>query len=185
MFCVLPSLVLGKITLEKRLVIVRNALQSIMWLSLLMWFIPSLIFSVTAESWNAFLDRPMHTNVIFLLPLLVPAVILGSAVKEFAMNGNGTAFPFDPPDKLVMSGIYGHLSNPMQLGICLLMAYWGIVLDSLVVSATALVAIMMFIVFKACRAGRRNSAIPSAWPSTTPRRSTVRWCTSWPACREP
>jgi protein-S-isoprenylcysteine O-methyltransferase Ste14 len=38
---------------------------------------------------------------------------------EFAARGRGTPAPFDPPRRLVVSGLYRHVRNPMYVGVVL------------------------------------------------------------------
>jgi hypothetical protein len=43
---------------------------------------------------------------------------------EFADRGQGTPIPYDPPPRLVTSGIYRYCANPMQLSCTLTMLAW-------------------------------------------------------------
>ena len=148
LLAVVPSLVLGEATATDTRLKLRASMQAVCWLSLLGWLFPSIIFASGFGSWDLFLARPLSLNLLLLLPLIIPGAILGSALYEFADKGGGTAFPYDPPQTLVVTGIYAYVSNPMQLGVCLFMTYWGFVLGSQHVSLIALVAVMLFIVFK-------------------------------------
>jgi len=63
-----------------------------------------------------------------------PAVIVISEmpgispkVLEFARRGGGTPYPWDPPDRLVTSGPYAYVRNPMQLSTTLIMLLAGAV----------------------------------------------------------
>ncbi|TQN33001.1 protein-S-isoprenylcysteine O-methyltransferase Ste14 [Haloactinospora alba] len=40
-----------------------------------------------------------------------------AAAREFAAAGRGTPLPYDPPRRLVTSGPYGYLRNPMQVSV--------------------------------------------------------------------
>jgi protein-S-isoprenylcysteine O-methyltransferase Ste14 len=52
--------------------------------------------------------------------LLAAALLLGvAAVREFAVLGRGTPLPYDPPRRLVTSGPYAYVRNPMQLSLAL------------------------------------------------------------------
>lgn len=147
-FSVIPSLLIAQWTADDTHLYSRSFLQSIIWISLLMWFFPSIVFEASNFSWDPFLNRMWWKNLIYLSPLIIPAAILFSALKQFAIVGRGTAFPFDPPKKLVTKGIYAYLSNPMQVSICLAMGWWGVVTQSNLISASAGVAIILFITFK-------------------------------------
>lgn len=158
---VMPAIWLGRWTLRDTHLYLRATLQPLAWTLLLFWLLPSLFFQITADSWATFLQRSVWLNTLFLLPMLLPAALIGSALYEFAVRGGGTGFPYDPPKRLVTSGIYRYLANPMQVGIVLGMAWWGVVIHSLPVSAAGLVAVMLFIVFKdvcngSCRIGRTD-----------------------------
>ena len=50
--------------------------------------------------------------------LLVPGVILfGSSLRRFFTTGRGTLAPWDPPARLVVSGPYRYVRNPMIAGV--------------------------------------------------------------------
>lgn len=180
---VIPSLLLATYTAQDSHIYLRATLQAICWACFLTWFFPSLIFQNTHHSWDVFLNRPLWQNMLYLIPLIVPTVILISALWQFAVEGRGTAFPYDPPKKLVTGGIYGYISNPMQLGICLLVAWEGVMLESVLLSFSAIVAVLLFIVFKdicngSCRIAqldhnweRYQSAVPKWLPRSKPWKS--------------
>ena len=45
------------------------------------------------------------------------AVVLVSSIVDFARKGRGTLAPVDPPEKLVVTGPYRYVRNPMYLGV--------------------------------------------------------------------
>jgi hypothetical protein len=71
--------------------------------------------------------------------LAVPGVLGLSAVQEFVTRGGGTPVPFDPPQRIVTSGVYAYVRNPMQLsGVCLLVLLGAAIVNPYVAAAGAL-----------------------------------------------
>ncbi|MDH5368580.1 MAG: hypothetical protein OEW99_01055 [Gammaproteobacteria bacterium] len=171
-----PALFLSDWTANDSYIYGRSFLQSLSWGFLLFWMFPSTVFYLTSDSWASFLDRGIIANSFYLLPLLIPIFLIASALYQFAVEGDGTGFPYDAPKRLVTGGIYSYISNPMQLGICLGMSWWGIVVDSVFVFVSALVALCLFVVFKdvcdgSCAIGRDSAEwkkyqriTPKWWP---------------------
>jgi protein-S-isoprenylcysteine O-methyltransferase Ste14 len=62
-----------------------------------------------------------------VLPILgVACVGLGlvlaiSTIRLFVAVGEGTIAPWDPPQRLVVRGVYRHVRNPMITGLCLVL----------------------------------------------------------------
>ncbi len=93
-----------------------------------------LAFVLTAR----YLDRltgvadifPGPLNIILALPLLALALVLiGWSVRVF-FQSRGTPVPFNPPPRLVTSGPYAHVRNPMLGGIFALLFGLGMLLAS-------------------------------------------------------
>ena len=104
--CAMPAMLLSEWTATDSHIGKRAFLQSLAWALLLFWFFPSLIFHLTADNWAGFLHRGIFMNVLYLIPLLLPGYLLVSALYHFAVHGDGTAFPYDPPKRLVTQGVY-------------------------------------------------------------------------------
>ena len=156
-----PAMFLSDWTMMDISVGKRSTLQSLGWAVFLFWFFPSTIFQLTADNWSVFLHRDMVLNGLYLIPLLLPGYLLISALYQFAVHGDGTGFPYDPPKRLVTQGVYRYISNPMQVGISLAMGWWGLVIESLWVSVSAGVAVVLFLVFRdvcngSCAIGLNN-----------------------------
>lgn len=59
-------------------------------------------------------------GVLMVLQVLTVPLLLGvMALREFVQRGGGTPLPYDPPVRLVTSGPYAYVRNPMQLSITL------------------------------------------------------------------
>ncbi|MDQ4024311.1 MAG: isoprenylcysteine carboxylmethyltransferase family protein [Actinomycetota bacterium] len=85
---------------------------------LLLWLIPSIVLEASG-GWVAALDRsPLWLSAGAQL-LLVPVAVALRAVVEFVDAGRGTPIPYDPPRRLVRTGPYAYLANPMQTAIVL------------------------------------------------------------------
>jgi protein-S-isoprenylcysteine O-methyltransferase Ste14 len=87
-----------------------------------------------------------------LLGVLVGAIgagVLATCIWEFAHSGRGTLSPVDPPNQLVVRGLYRYVRNPMYVGVT------TILLGELLITRTAasawycagwLVAVNLFII---------------------------------------
>lgn len=139
--CLLPAQLLARWTLLDRRLAWRATLQMLAFGGLLFAFLPAVILEQTGRDWSALSRRPAWLNELALQLLAVSAVIGVSALQEFVTRGRGTPLPYDPPRRLVTSGIYAYVSNPMQLSTCLLLAGWGALLLSPWVAASALVGL--------------------------------------------
>lgn len=92
----------------------------------------------------------------------------------FAKQGQGTAFPYDAPKYLVTTGVYRYISNPMQVGIVLMMLFWGAILESDLVMLSAVVAGVLFLVFKnvcngSCRIGVTDAESWARYQQSVPK----------------
>ena len=157
----IPALLLSDWTALDTNIGKRSFLQSLTWTALLLWFFPSVIFQLSGSDWSGLLEKDVITMGLNCIPLVLPAYFLISALYEFATKGGGTAFPYDPPKRLVTTGVYKIISNPMQVGITLSMGWWGVVIQSLWVSISAIIAVILFVVFKdvcngSCAIGQNN-----------------------------
>ena len=52
-----------------------------------------------------------------LVPVAVGTAILARCIWEFASRGRGTLAPIDPPRRLVVTGLYRYVRNPMYVGV--------------------------------------------------------------------
>ncbi len=173
---VVPALYLARWTALDKHIYARASLQPIMWAITLAWILPSMILTNIGQDWSGLTNSENWQLLLMAAILLLPLLLIISALYEFAVRGNGTGFPYDPPKVLVATGVYRYVSNPMQIGIVLFMAGWGIAIGSLEVAMTSPVALMLFIVFKdvcngSCQIGQQDknwiryqSQVRKWWP---------------------
>jgi len=91
--------------------------------------IPEIAFALRkSQGWDPLLRLPGWQAQLAIQGVLLLAVPGISAVFEFAERGGGTPIPFDPPQRLVTSGIYRYVANPMQLSCTVVMFVWALIL---------------------------------------------------------
>jgi protein-S-isoprenylcysteine O-methyltransferase Ste14 len=140
--CLVPGLLLGKWTAVGSQPVGRVWLQFVAVSGLLLFVIPTLVFGLTNENWSTLTSRPRwHFVVAALISAPVTAMAL-QAVREFAIIGNGTPVPLDPPQRLVVTGPYAYVANPMQIGGVVTLLVWAVLIASWAVAAAAVMAAM-------------------------------------------
>lgn len=137
--CLLPGLVLGRWTAAGERVGGRAVLQVVGFTGLVAFVLPSVVFAATGESWAPLLSRPIWQLVLAGLIAAPAGALAVQAVREFADHG-GTPVPLDPPTRLVTSGPYAYVANPMQLGGTVVLATEGVLLASPMIVAAAVMA---------------------------------------------
>ncbi len=135
----IPAIYLARWTAEGRLLPARAALLALGYGFLAFLILPSLIMAAMGGSW-LLAERPLWLlqSCAILLGLLF--VIGLSAVQVFVLYGDGTPIPLDPTKRLVRSGIFAYLSNPMQLSTAAAWVVIGAALGSVWVASAAIMA---------------------------------------------
>ncbi|AZG48175.1 methyltransferase family protein [Gordonia insulae] len=125
--CLIPGVVLAEATTRGRFLGLRVVMQMVLFGALLIVAIPSAAMASTDTPWTdvwARIGGPL--DIVLVQVAGVVALVAVSAVIEFARHG-GTPYPWDPPRRLVTSGPYAYVANPMQLcGTALLLVMAGI-----------------------------------------------------------
>jgi protein-S-isoprenylcysteine O-methyltransferase Ste14 len=91
----------------------RSIVYAALFISVVLVFIPEQILIATG------ITRPEQTGAVHWVGLAL--VVLGGSlalwcILTFALVGQGTPAPFDPPRKLVAAGPYRWVRNPMYVG---------------------------------------------------------------------
>jgi protein-S-isoprenylcysteine O-methyltransferase Ste14/predicted DCC family thiol-disulfide oxidoreductase YuxK len=106
----------------------RVLLQCLLFTALVLIALPFILLALRTGEWKL-AASPIVCQL--LLQCAVVTLVVGlSAVQEFAERGGGTPFPYDPPKRLVRSGIYAYIRNPMQVATSLLFALLAIAMMS-------------------------------------------------------
>lgn len=143
--CLVPSQLLARWTSEGRRLAARASLQAIAFSALLAWLLPAIALENSGSTWrNPFTQSPWVLSIVIQL-LAVPAIAGLSAVQEFVTRGGGTPIPFDPPQRIVTTGVYAYVANPMQLAAVLVLIGVG----ALIVNVWVALAGAMAVVYSA------------------------------------
>ena len=96
---------------------------------------------------SALPDVAVFTRGAALAVGLVGAWLFVTTVVDFARRGRGTLAPWDPPRRLVLSGPYRHVRNPMISGVVLLVLAQGGWLGSALVAGWGALFLVINLVY--------------------------------------
>lgn len=72
------------------------------------------------------------------------SLIVYSTVRAFFTQGRGTLAPWDPPRRLVTTGLFARSRNPMYIGVLVVVAGWAATFRSPLTAAYAFVLVLGF-----------------------------------------
>ncbi|GGM26328.1 methyltransferase family protein [Promicromonospora citrea] len=104
-----PAVLLARWTLRRTRVTARAWAQAV-WAGGLLVGLPVLAVSPVPPWPAAVTSAGLQLALVACLPGL-------AAMRELAVVGRGTPLPYDPPARLVTSGPYAYVRNPMQLTV--------------------------------------------------------------------
>lgn len=117
---------------------------------------------------------PFWTGFVGVAFFVLGAVVALSCVVSFVVRGKGTPAPFDPPRRVVATGPYRFVRNPMYLGAILLLSGFGLYARSPSVlglaACAALIAHLLVVFYEEPDLERRFGETYAAY-----RRVTNRW----------
>lgn len=76
-------------------------------------------------------NAQVWTVILGIICLIIGLCLVVSTVKLFLTVGNGTLAPWDPNQKLVVSGPYAYVRNPMITGVVLILLSESLIFYSL------------------------------------------------------
>ena len=173
-----PSQLLARWTETGAKVEIRAALQVVAFGATLLWVLPAAIFEYVGGSWSRLLDASHSYGGVLVQLAAVPALLGVSAAQEFATRGRGTPIPYDPPRRLVTTGPYAYVANPMQLSMTLVLVAWGAILASVWVALAGVMAVIYSVgVAEPDEHVDLDARFGGAWRSY--RRSVRAWMPRW------
>lgn len=158
---------------------VRAAFWAAVLPGLTVLFVPWRVFGVAPSD----IDITYPADLAGLALVATGASLLAACLWEFAQRGRGTLSPFDPPRRLVVSGLYRFVRNPMCVGGALVLVGANLIAPStglLVYSLSWLAAVSTFVRVHEEPALRRSfpdqyqayfAAVPRWFPRFTPART--------------
>ena len=126
---------------ERLFAILRSAFFATLFVSLWTWFIPR---------WLARGELHLRWSLPAIVLMSIGAAIMLKCVWDFAWMGRGTPAPWDPPRRLVVTGLYRYVRNPMYVGMGTFLLGEALLLPEitrgmLIVMAAAWVTVTAFI----------------------------------------
>ena len=106
--------------------------------------IPYLLLSMDSEWGRLELGPARYLGFVFIVGGLLLWV---RCLWEFAARGRGTPSPLDPPQKLVVSGLYRFVRNPMYVTVGIILIGEALLFESAVLLAYPLVLCSVFHLF--------------------------------------
>ena len=103
--------------------------------------VPWLLTDWSAHDWPIPLRLLGAATIAAGLALLLPAFI------RFAVDGRGTPAPVAPTERLVVTGAYRYVRNPMYLGVAALIVGQGLLLGQAVLLAYAAIFVVVVTAF--------------------------------------
>ncbi|HTV69548.1 MAG TPA: hypothetical protein VMF90_13520 [Rhizobiaceae bacterium] len=177
--CLAPGLWLARLTRTDRDAKRRAMFHVLGWGGYITLVIPLCVFSYLGRPLADLYRLPATAMDWVLVGVGLLLLFIGvAATAEFARVGNGTPIPFDPPKRVVISGPYAFMANPMQIISAFFMAVLALYARSW---GLALIA-LMFAIFDTVYATWYNRvhialAMPEAWSSY--RASVKEWRLRW------
>lgn len=138
-----PALCIARFTEENTHLRLRAWMQIIISGGVFLLLAPEIAFAARpGKGWLPLLKMPGWERQIALQLIAVMALPGVGAVMEFAERGGGTPIPFDPPVRLVTSGIYRYLKSPMQVCWTLVLLAWALLLRNAWLLSGPLIAVI-------------------------------------------
>ena len=124
-----PALCIARWTWTDTNLAWRAAMQVATSGLIFLYLCPEVVFALRpGVGWQRLFMMPSWQRQLWLQIVFLCSIPGVAAVMEFAERGLGTPIPYDPPKRLVTSGVYRYIANPMQLSCAVVMVLWAAML---------------------------------------------------------
>ena len=174
----MPAQYLARWTITNQYLERRTVLQGLAFSGLMLLVIPTAVLEQTGGTWQPLMDRSPRWNSLLAQLFAFPAILGLSAVQEFVVRGRGTPLPYDPPQRLVITGPYAYVANPMQLTTVMLFIVWASMLANVWMIGAGIVALAYGVGLAGWHEDEQLiTRFGDAWVAY--RRSVRRWWPRW------
>ncbi|HEY7474622.1 MAG TPA: isoprenylcysteine carboxylmethyltransferase family protein [Vicinamibacterales bacterium] len=122
-------------------ILLRAVVYATAFVGLLLIFVPAQLLARAGVSTPATIGAP---QIAGWLIGAAGGLLAGWCIVTFVFAGKGTPAPFDPPGRLVVSGPYRYMRNPMYFGAALAMAGAALYYQSVQLLAYASAFLLFF-----------------------------------------
>lgn len=122
---------------QRLFALLRSLIFGSLFVSIWIWFVPRLIAGGPLQP---------EPGVASILLMVVGGSVMVWCVFDFGWRGLGTPAPFDPPRRLVVSGLYRWVRNPMYIGMGTFMVGEAMLLPSIMRAMLILITILWAVV---------------------------------------
>ncbi len=124
--------------------LIKNILFIIVFPATVAVYLPMIVLKL----WKQRIESlPEFVHWVGVVPMVIGLIILLACVAEFALRGKATPAPIDAPKRLVVSGLYRFVRNPMYVGVVTLVFGEAIYLMSPPLLLYSVFAWLMFQLF--------------------------------------
>ncbi len=176
--CLVPAQLFARWTRERSHLTARNMMHLCFHSALLLGIWPLLITQFLGGNWHAWAGRSSAADKFYLQFLILPCVFLITSMQEFHAAGRGTPMPYDAPSRLVTTGIYSYVANPMQIGKFGVLFFWGLFWkNGWIVAAAFLGLVYSLTIARWNEDGEMAARFGAEW--ILYRRNVRRWLPRW------
>jgi len=91
--------------------------------------------------------RDLALQLLGVIVLAFGIFLFSASLRRFATDGEGTLAPWDPPRRLVVSGLYRYVRNPMISGVIFIVTGEAIALWSRSIAEWAVIVLLINAVY--------------------------------------